>query len=103
MVALVFSVVSGVLAHLVFYPMVKSWHNQRFKLLARPAIGVATASPVFAAWVVALYRAMTTDDNKLTEWQVVLIAMSAYCTAFLLHGGGVAAGYVIDDLMDNPT
>ena len=91
--ALVFSVVSGVLAHLMFYPVVKSWENERFQLLARPAIGVFTALPAFLLWHDGLGR-KGHGNNELT-------ATVAYLTAFLLHGAGVAIGYLLDDLMDN--
>jgi hypothetical protein len=93
MVALVFSVVSGVLAHFMFYPVVRSWENERFQLLARPAIGVFTALPAFLLWHDGLGR-KGHGNNELT-------ATVAYLTAFLLHGTGVAMGYLLDDLMDN--
>jgi len=91
--ALVFSVVSGIVAHLLFYPVVRSWENERFQLLARPAIGVFTALPAFLLWHDWLGRKGHTHDQ--------LTATVAYLTAFLLHGAGVAMGYLIDDWVDN--
>ena len=90
--ALLFSVVSGVVAHLLFYPVVRSWHNERVQLLARPAIGVFTALPSFLVWHWILVK----NDSPKTESATV-----AYLTAFLLHGAGVALGYVVDDLRES--
>jgi threonine/homoserine/homoserine lactone efflux protein len=100
-IAIFLSVLSGIVAHAIFYPIVSSWHNEKLRLLSRPAIGVSTNLPVFIVWTVALYRAMTADDKPLKEWQVVLLATLAYLVSFLLHGSGVTAGHVVDDLMDN--
>ena len=87
--ALLFSVISGVAAHLLFYPVVTSWHNERVQLLARPAIGVFTALPAFLVW----HNTLVDDDQPRTD-----LAAVSYLTAFLLHGAGVALGYVVDDI-----
>jgi hypothetical protein len=84
----VLTFLGGIIAHLLFFPLISSWHNERVQLLARPAIGVAATAPFFLLWCHVL-RGHGGHEG------------AAYITAFSIFGGGVAAGYVLDDLMDN--
>ena len=86
----VLTFLGGIAAHMLFFPLVQSWHSDRFRLLARPAIGVAAVAPFFLLWCHVLKGESNHEG-------------AAYVTSFAIFGGGVAAGYVIDDLMDNPT
>lgn len=93
-----FSFVSGILTHLAFYPLVRSWRNERVRLLGRPAIGVAATAVPFALWVRILMPPETNDSDH-----VAAVGLAAYLAAFVTFGGGTACGYLFDDLREKVT
>lgn len=90
-----FSFVSGMLTHLAFYPLVRSWRNERVRLLGRPAIGVAATAVPFALWVRTL-----TPPNAEDPDHHAAVGLAAYLAAFVTFGGGTACGYLLDDLRE---
>ena len=87
--ATIFSTAVGIVAHLVFYPVIEAFNNQRMKRLARPAIGVLCNAPVFVVW---LWVFKKNGINGLVG------SFAAYCVSFLWNGAGVALGYIIGDV-----
>lgn len=87
--ATIFSTAVGIVAHLVFYPVIEAFNNQRMKRLARPAIGVLCNAPVFVVW---LWVFKKNGINGLVG------SFAAYCVSFLWNGAGVALGYLIGDI-----
>jgi hypothetical protein len=87
------SVGAGVVAHVLFYPLIMGWHNERMKLLARPAVGVLWTLPVFVAWQ---WRLLPVADDRE---RATLISVGAFMSAFSTVGAGVGLGYVVDDLL----
>lgn len=84
------SIVTGIVGHVVFFPIIESWSNMRMRRLARPAIGAMTNVVPFMAWLVVL------EDERKKE-KAVSTAFIAYCLSFLWHGAGVVLGYLVDD------
>lgn len=82
------SLLTGILGHLIFYPIIESWNNQRIRRLAQPSIGVLLNTIPFLAWLKVLQRE---NDNCL------VLGYVAYSLSFLWNGAGVALGYVFDD------
>lgn len=87
--ATLFSTAVGIVAHLIFYPIIEGWHNQRLRRLARPSIGVLCNAPVFMVW---LHVFKQHEKNG-----TLLCGFAAYCVSFLWNGAGVALGYLIGD------
>lgn len=88
----IFSIAAGLVSHLLFYPIVSSWRNERINNLGRPAIGVMSAAPAFLAWVWILLPSNADKEHT------AVTATAAYLAAFTTVGSGVALGYLIDDL-----
>ena len=85
------SVGAGVAAHGAFYPLIMGWHNERMKLLARPAVGVLCTLPVFAVWH---WRMLPDSEDKERR---AFIGVGAFLCAFSTVGAGVGLGDVVDD------
>lgn len=94
---IVSSVICGVFGHLVFFPVIEAWNNQRMRRLARPAIGVVINTVPFLIWI----RILCGDHDDDCNNHMMLKAFVAYCISFLWDGAGVVAGYLIDDWRSN--
>lgn len=88
--ATIFSTAVGIVAHLIFYPVIEAWNNQRMRRLARPAIGVLCNAPVFLVWLL-VFKRHGKDD-------LLIDGFAAYCVSFLWNGAGVALGYLVGDI-----
>ncbi len=88
------SFLTGVLGHIVFYPTIENWSNEKMRRLARPSIGVLLNGLPFLCWITIVLRP---KENSLNKREVVLIAFAAYCMSFMWNGAGVAIGYMLDD------
>jgi hypothetical protein len=82
------SVGTGILGHVVFYPIIEAWHNHRMRKLARPSIGVIINLFPFLLWLKIFCRKERLDD---------VTPVAAYLVSFLWVGVGVVAGYLIND------
>ena len=91
-----FSVLLGMATHFIFYPVVMSWHNERVRLLGRPAIGVLATALPFSLWMHTLAPEKVDKDNTAA------IGLAAYLASFLLFGAGTALGYSVDDTKKSP-
>lgn len=87
------SIITGILGHVVFYPVIEAWNNQRMRRLARPAIGVLLNAVPFLVWLRILKGHDKTNGH-------LLCGFAAYCISFLWNGTGVVLGYVIGDWKD---
>lgn len=87
------SLLSGLVGHLIFYPLIEGWHSNRMRKLGRSGIGVLLNALPLLVW----RRLLPRGDE---EQQVLLYDLLAYCMSFLWNGAGVALGYVLTDLMD---
>ena len=84
------SLFTGVLAHLIFYPIIEGWNNDRMRNLSRSGIGVLCNTFPMIAWL-----RVSEESDRVTVTQAVM----AYCTSFLWTGAGVMLGYVIGDMV----
>lgn len=94
-----FSLSIGLIGHLVFYPIIESWHSKRMRRLARPAIGVLMNAPAFMlyVWLIECRRRLDSESEENCDKMSPLEAFFAYCASFMWDGAGVALGYLIGD------
>ena len=89
--ATLYTVGTGIFGHIIFYPIIEAFHNQRMRRLARPAIGVLLNVPAFLIWMWVFMRRERDGEAP------ILAAFAAYCVSFLWNGAGVALGYLLGD------
>ena len=92
LIQLILNILTGLIGHVIFYPIIEAWGNNRARKLARPAIGVALTTFPYLMWLHELER----DDRCTPGW-----AFAAYCISFLWSAVGVVAGYMLDDWRKN--
>lgn len=85
------SIITGVLSHLTFFPLINKFHNLRVKRLAQPIIGVLCNIPIFILWA-SLFK-------KDKENHYIVPYFVSYSLSFMWTGIGVIIGYIIDDLI----
>lgn len=84
----------GMLTHVIFYPLIESWNNERIKNLGRSGIGVVANLIPFAFWYNESLNAIEpTHDHG----RHVFIAVTNYMASFVFFGGGAIIGYLFDD------
>jgi len=81
------SFVTGLIGHLIFYPIIEAWNNDRIRKLARPGIGVLINIPPFIVWLIVLEDGSEKHENE----KAIIRAVTAYHLSFLWNGAGVAS------------
>lgn len=90
-VAIITSLLTGIMGHLAFFPLTEKWNNNRLRKIGRYAIGVVINTLPFIVWL----RFLNNTEDKKSEANGAM----AYMVSFLWTGVGTVAGYIIDDVM----
>lgn len=100
LIAAFVSLTSGVVSHLLFFPITQNWHNNRMRRLSRYAIGIVTNLFSCVVWLRLLRIAPgdCIDPDDYHDRQSLLDGV-AYLVSFLWTGIGVVIGYVLSDKM----
>ena len=82
----------GIADHLIFFPVLESWHSLRMRRLGRPTVGVVTNLISFSLWVCYLRSLISKSKDN-----ILVLGYIAYLVSFFWHGVGVVLGYMIGD------